>query len=398
MAGGIPVRSGWAQEPGIRRGEPVEVIDQPPDGCRVAQDDADLHVVAEAAAGEVRAAEQRDAAIGGYRLGVQTAAGRAVRAVPCICCRRNSLSLSALTAQQQRKLADVPDAPTRAVMMNSWVDLNAPGVPDPATALVATCAQLERMVKYSEGCVDGRVMRLVDPSTGTDPKPGESYPFRLDGGKGRELNITVPSQRMVINAYSASMIVGTVLVVPPSALPVDARPRDANLLLAGSSDPERVRAVLDGIAAVAPIAEIELVGLNVQGMEQISVVETLLALGMVMGLVIGVAAFLVSVTDRAVERRSQVTAVTLIGARAGTMRAVQCAQVVLPLGLGLALALVAGKLAESSYLITGGGAIRWDGAGVPLLALATAGVVVAAAVGSLPLVGRRIDPELIRRD
>ncbi|WP_329218268.1 ABC transporter permease [Streptomyces sp. NBC_01485] len=309
-----------------------------------------------------------------------------------------SLSPSALTAQQQRKLADVPDVRAHAVMMNSWIDLNAPGIPDSATAVVATCAQLERMVEYAEGCVDGRVMRLVDPTTGTDPKPGKSYPFRFDGGKGKELNITIPSQRMVINAYSASMIASTALLVPPSALPADARPRDAQLLLASGSDPGQVRSVLDGIAAVAPIAEIELVGLNVQGLEQISVVETLLALGMIMGLVIGVAAFLVSVTDRAVERRSQVTAVTLIGARARTMRAVQCAQVVLPLGIGLALALVSGKLAESSYLITGGGAIRWDVEGIPLLALATTGVLAAAALGSLPLVGRRIDPELIRRD
>ncbi|MFD8718104.1 hypothetical protein ACFV2H_08825 [Streptomyces sp. NPDC059629] len=104
-----------------------------------------------------------------------------------------------------------------------------------------------------------------------------------------------------------------------------------------------------------------------------------------MGLLIGVAAFLVSVTDRAVERRAQVTAVTLIGARARTMRAVQCLQVVLPLGLGLGLAVVTGKLAESSYLITGGGSIRWDVAGIPLLLLAAAGAVGTAAAGSLPL-------------
>ncbi|MET8692295.1 hypothetical protein ABZV65_07080 [Streptomyces bauhiniae] len=90
-------------------------------------------------------------------------------------------------------------------------------------------------------------------------------------------------------------------------------------------------------------------------------------------LVIGAAAFLVSVTDRAVERRAQVTAVTLIGAPARTMRAAQCAQVVLSPSLGLIVALVAGELAKSSYLITGGGAVRWDLAGVPLLVLATAG-------------------------
>lgn len=117
-----------------------------------------------------------------------------------------------------------------------------------------------------------------------------------------------------------------------------------------------------------------------------------------MGLVIGVAAFLVSVTDRAVERRPQVTALALLGARARTLRLVQCTQVLLPLAIGLVLALVAGKAAESAYLITGGGEIFWDGAGVPLLVAAMAGVLVLATVGTWPLVGRRIDPELIRRD
>lgn len=319
-----------------------------------------------------------------------------------------SLPLSGLTTRQQRDLADVSGVRTHAVMMNSWVDLNADqpeaALASSATALVATCAQLQRMTRHSEGCVDGKVMRLVDPnsSLGSDLKPGTSFSFRFrfDGGrdKNQNLNVTLPAERIVYSGYSASAVGNAVLLVPPSALPAEASPRDAELLLNSSSDPGQVRGVLDGIAAVVPIAEIELVGLNVQGLEQISVVETLLALGMIMGLVIGVAAFLVSVTDRAVERRAQVTAVTLIGARARTMRAVQCAQVVLPLGLGLILALVTGKLAESSYLITGGGTIRWDLAGVPLLTLATAGVVTTAAVGSLPLVGRRIDPELIRRD
>ncbi|MFF2361800.1 ABC transporter permease [Streptomyces sp. NPDC058122] len=316
-----------------------------------------------------------------------------------------SLPLSGLDTREQRNLEDVPGVRAHGLLMNSWVDLTAsrPGVvASSATALVATCADLRRMTVRTEGCVDGEVLRLVDPnsSVGSDMETGKSFPFRFRDGGGRDqrLNVAVPAGRVVYSGYSGSAVGSAELLVPPSALPADTRPRDAEFLLAGSSDPGQVRAVLDGIAAVAPIAEIELVGLNIQGLEQISVVETLLALGMVMGLVIGVAAFLVSVTDRAVERRAQVTAVTLIGARARTMRAVQCAQVVLPLGLGLVLALVSGKLAESSYLITGGGSIRWDVAGVPLLVLAAAGVVAMAAVGSLPLVGRRIDPELIRRD
>ncbi|MFG2755797.1 ATP-binding cassette domain-containing protein [Streptomyces wuyuanensis] len=173
---------------------------------------------------------------------------------------------------------------------------------------------------------------------------------------------------------------------------------DAQLVLSSGSEAERVREVLDGIAAVAPIAEVELIGVNIQGLEQIAVIETLLAVGMIMGLVIGVAAFVVTATDRAVERRPQITAVMLIGARARTVRTVQCVQVVLPLTIGLVLALVTGKLAESSYLITGGSAVYWDLAGTPLLALAAAGVVAVAIAGTLPLAGRRVDPELIRRD
>ncbi|NUK37984.1 ABC transporter permease [Streptomyces lunaelactis] len=313
-----------------------------------------------------------------------------------------SLSLSAITAQQQRDLAGVPGVRAKALTMDSWVDLESPDatIPDQATALVATCTQLAEMVRRSEGCEDGKVMRLVDPnsSVGSDLTPGTSFPFRFERGKEKGLNVTLPSERIVYSAYSPSAVGSATLLVPPSALPADARPETARLILTSSSEPDQVRKVLDGIAGVAPIAEIELVGVNIQGLEQIAVIETLLALGMIMGLVIGVAAFVVSVTDRAVERRAQVTAITLIGARARTMRAVQCVQVVLPLSIGLVLALVTGKLAESSYLITGGSEVYWDLAGTPLLALAAAGVVAVAVAGTLPLAGRRIDPELIRRD
>ncbi|MEU3245237.1 MULTISPECIES: hypothetical protein [unclassified Streptomyces] len=118
---------------------------------------------------------------------------------------------------------------------------------------------------------------------------------------------------------------------------------------------------------------------------------------MTLGLVIGVAAYLVAAADRAVERRAQVTALTLLGARTRTLRAAQVAQVVSPLVVGLVPALVVGRMAESSYLVIGGGPVLWDRAGLPVLLAGAAGVVAVAAVGALPLVGRRIDPELIRR-
>ncbi|MFJ2609594.1 ABC transporter permease [Streptomyces sp. NPDC087425] len=314
--------------------------------------------------------------------------------------RNYTVPLAGLSTEQQRTLTHVSGVRAHAVLMDSWADPNTDAVRD--TVLVGSCAQLKRMNQRTEGCVDGKVQRLVDVEAADfGQKTGTSFPFRirLADGRHKTVKISVPADRIVYSGSSVNAVGYADMIVPPSVLPPGAVPRDQGLLLlAGSSDPDQVRRTLDGIAAIAPIAEVEPVGLNVQGLEQIAVVKTLLALGMIMGMIIGVAAFVVSVTDRAVERRAQVTAVTLIGARATTMRAVQCAQVVLPLGLGLLLALVTGKLAESSYLITGGGAIRWDLAGLPLLALAALGVVAAAAVSAMPLVGRRIDPELIRRD
>uniref|UniRef100_A0AAU3I7R8 ABC transporter permease n=1 Tax=Streptomyces sp. NBC_01393 TaxID=2903851 RepID=A0AAU3I7R8_9ACTN len=312
-----------------------------------------------------------------------------------------SIPLSSLTARQQHDLATLPGVRAHAVTMESWTDPNGSADQPWASAVVATCGQLSKLVRHSDGCVDGKVMRLSDPNAGTGQgaRPGDTLPFRdPKGGPGKTLNIELPHDTIVYSAYDPSAVHGADVLVPPSALVATARPEGARYVLTSSSDHDEVRRVLDGVAAVAPTIEVEPIGVNIEGLQQIAVLETLLAVGMIMGLVIGTAAFVVSATDRAVDRRAQVTAITLIGARARTMRAVQCVQVVLPLSIGLALALVTGKVAESCYLITGGSKIYWDFAGVPMLALAAAGVAAVSAVGTLPLVGRRIDPELIRRD
>ncbi|WP_328839088.1 ABC transporter permease [Streptomyces europaeiscabiei] len=314
-----------------------------------------------------------------------------------------SVALPTITTEQQRRLTDVPGVQAHALTMNSWLDPDdtSSEVQTSATALVATCAQLAEMVRHSEGCMDGKVMMLENPNSGVDPgiHPGASFTFYVrEGGQRKSLPITLPSDKVRYAPFDPSVAGGATVLIPPSDLPAGARPESGQYFLTSSSDPDQVRKVLDGIAAVAPIAEIELVGVNIEGLQQIAVLETLLAVGMIMGLVIGTAAFVVSATDRAVERRAQVTAITLIGARARTMRAVQCVQVALPLSIGLVLALATGKLAEACYLITGGSEIYWDFAGLPVLALAAAGVAALSAAGTLPLVGRRIDPELIRRD
>ncbi|MGG8410332.1 ABC transporter permease [Streptomyces sp. 12297] len=302
-----------------------------------------------------------------------------------------SIALSQLTGEQQQALVSGPGVRAHAVTLES-----VPGkgrsdadIAPEATALVADCTQLAQLVQREEGCVDGKVMRLVNPNMGTDPgvEPGAAFHFPVRGGDQLMLSVTLPAEQIVIEAFDPSASGSADLLIPPSMLPATVESPTGRLVLVGDSHAGEVRRVLDGIGAVAPTVEVDPLGVNIQGMQQISVVRTLLGLGMIMGLTIGVAAFLVSVTDRAVERRPQVTALALIGARTGTMRAVQSLQVVLPLTVGLLIALVTGKLAESSYLVTGGGAVFWDFAGIPLLTAAALGVVVVATLGTLPLIG-----------
>ncbi|MFE2515278.1 FtsX-like permease family protein [Streptomyces mirabilis] len=309
------------------------------------------------------------------------------------------ISYGELSGPQRRAVEAVPGLRAHVVTLRTD-SADAGAAPSPE-AVVATCGQLRKAVPWVEGCVDGRPMRLWDATQPEDnAKAGGSVAFRLKVGQhSRDLKLTVPQQTIRYRDHEGIHVLPSgAILVPPAALPPNARPESATLTLVSGPSEKTVRIVLDGIGGIAPMAGVTTPGLIVDSFQRVTIVRTLLAVGMILGLVIGVAAYLVAATDRAVERRPQVTALALLGARARTLRAVQVVQVVSPLAVGLVLAVVVGKMAESSYLVTGGGAVFWDGGGVPLLLACAVGVLVVAAVGALPLVGRRIDPELIRRD
>ncbi|MFF0745347.1 ABC transporter permease [Streptomyces sp. NPDC004111] len=306
-------------------------------------------------------------------------------------------------AGQRARMAQVAGVRAQAVTADSWIpDLGSPA--PRISAVVATCAQLAAFADVAPGCVDGKVLRLTDSHTSVDldAHRGKSYPFLLEpsrpSGHAAKLPVVLPEDSLAFHARQPSALTSADVLVPPSLLPSGTRLADSDFLLVTSSEPAAVRTALDGIGALAPTADIEAIGVNVEALQQITVIKSLLASGMILGLVIGVAAFVVSVADRAMERRSQVTALALLGARPATLRTAQCVQVLLPLAIGLTAALIAGRLAESSYLITGGGDIFWDADGLPLLLASTLGVLVVAGLASLPLVRRHVDPEHIRRD
>ncbi|MGQ4328539.1 FtsX-like permease family protein [Streptomyces hayashii] len=315
-----------------------------------------------------------------------------------------TMTLDGMSREKEEAVSKVSGVRGHAILADSWTDPDRDDFPGSVSAVIATCEQLRRMASVVKNCVEGRPARLLIPNFTYDEfsKPGKSYPFRVrdSAGKSRFVTVRVPASTIQYHDDTPAQIPGSgTVLLPPSVFPPGFRPEGrATLALVSSSAPEAVRSVLEGIAGVDPTIEVETDGLDATALQQITVIKTLLAVGMILGLIIGLAAYLVAATDRAVERRPQVTALSLLGAKPRTLRTVQVAQVVLPLAIGLVLAVVTGKMAESSYLVTGGGAVFWDGEGLPLLLVSALGVVVVAALGSLPLIGRRIDPELIRRD
>ncbi|MDT9691836.1 ABC transporter permease [Streptomyces sp. P9(2023)] len=308
------------------------------------------------------------------------------------------VALDKLTGEQYARMSRVEGARAQAVELSSWTPADDSLTKPSVAGIIATCAQLAAFVAESRGCVDGKMLSLRDlgSSPNEDAVPGRTFPFILKNG--RKLSLTVPHEHLTVRAYQPSAFSSTDVLIPPSLVRVDELPKNSALVLLSDADAPTVRTVLDGIGAIAPTAEVEPVGIVVESLAQLTVIRSLLAAGMVLGLVISVAAFVVSVADRAMERRGQVAALVLLGARGGTLRVVQCVQVVVPLAVGLGAAVVTGWLAESSYLITGGGAVHWDWSGLPLLLACCLGVLLAAAVSSVPLVRRHVDPEHIRRD
>ncbi|MFI9113200.1 FtsX-like permease family protein [Streptomyces venezuelae] len=308
-----------------------------------------------------------------------------------------SIPLANLSSQQRGQMTAVHGVDATGMAASSWAHTLEEDVPT-VQAVVATCAQLAAFTQSTRGCVENEIMRINDPALliDEDARPGSNFPFLLSSGG--ILDVSVPSATVSIRAFQPSEFAGPSLLIPPSRVPRGTFLKDGHLVLLSDSDPATIRAVLDGVGAVAPTSAVEPVGIVIDSLAQLTAIRSLLVVGMVLGLVIGVAAFVVSVADRAMERRGQVAALALLGARAGTLRVVQVLQVLLPLGVGLGAAIVAGWLAESSYLITGGGAVHWDWEGLPLLFVCALGVLLAAALASVPMVRRHIDPEHIRRD
>ncbi|MFC8721262.1 ABC transporter permease [Kitasatospora sp. NPDC057198] len=297
--------------------------------------------------------------------------------------------------------------------------------PVTATALLGTCADLARFTAVPPlGCTDGAPL-LLDTGNGAPlPAPGTELRFPTGrngdgsgsgsgstdgdgsgstggtggtGGGPDAVTVAVPSARASVTWPPDSPLYGTGLLLPPDTLPGTAA-ATGTLTLATRASTATVQRVLGALAAAAPSAEPVLYGVDTDGLRKARLVDTLYTAGTALGVAVTVLAHLVAALDRALERRRNVTALTLIGVPRRTLRRAQVVQTVLFLGCGLLPAVAAGALAGRAYDAYGGLVHAWDWPAFARTLAACAAVLAVAVLGALPLLVRRIDPALIRRD
>ena len=133
----------------------------------------------------------------------------------------------------------------------------------------------------------------------------------------------------------------------------------------------------------------------VQGYQLLFLALTVIVLG------IGLLAVLITTIDRAIERRRQIAGQVALGIPIRILRGGQLLQTLLPLWIGLVPAIGLGYLAVSAYLkMSAMNAIAATAPTGTIQAITVAVIAGAAVVAAstLPGIGRRLTPDLLRRE
>ena len=328
-------------------------------------------------------------------------------AAPLGSVQRYQVHAAEVPQDARARLRGLPEVRGVIVRLTSLAADPAPGEPLSAEHLgvdvaFARCTDLAVFLEHPlPGCTEGvayRVVPLDGPPGEPLPEPGTTVHFPLErAAEPATFPVVVPEGTLRLpGELLNAMPIG--LLLPPERLPGRTVPDSADVLLVSSASTVAAERVSAEIAALAPAARLEFLDENLAERHRAEVLQGLLTAALLLGVLVGLVAFVVAALDRAVERRANLAALTVVGVPAGTLRAAQAAQVALPLGVGALLAVAAGKLAEQVTVTVGGYDRAWTwtgpllglGVGLACLLLATAATAVA--------VPRRIDASLIRRE
>jgi hypothetical protein len=262
---------------------------------------------------------------------------------------------------------------------------------------VGTCEHLA-LFQTVPGCRDDTIS-LIN-SRWARYTPGQYETITLANGDSKKAVVTPSTTILVTNdqAMDARLPDGSnqnslfIPVTAPQIATILGAPIGYDVLTGpGHAPRDAVQATADRLGAqivLEPLRDYQ----AVQGYQLLLSTLAVIVLG------IGLLAVLITTIDRAIERRRQVTSQVALGVPIRVLRGSQLLQTLLPLWLGLIAAIGLGYLTVAAYLRLGGAPVAAPTATIASMAVAALVGAAMVAAASLPGIGGRLTPDLLRRE
>jgi hypothetical protein len=259
---------------------------------------------------------------------------------------------------------------------------------------VGTCADLA-LFQPMQGCRDDTVSIITTPSAGMPEVKRQSLGLANEAGK--KATVTPSHQVLVTGDKAVRSFTQASLFIPvttPQIAPLLGNPIAFDVLTGPGQAPR------SAIQAIADRLGVEVVLEDLKVYQEVQGYQLLLSTLAVIVLGIGLLAVLLTTIDRAIERRRQVAGQVALGVPIRVLRGSQLLQTLVPLWLGLVVAVGLGYLTVLAYLKIGAADAPVVAPSDTIASMAFAALVGAAVVASatLPGIGRRLTPDLLRRE
>ncbi len=268
-----------------------------------------------------------------------------------------------------------------------------------APVVVADCTTLRQLVALPS-CVDGDTFRTPQPpsSSTTVPGPGDKLTFGADSGAWQ-----VPSTTRLVTMATAgdgsplAAVLTTPGAAPPTSPALLARSEFAIYLRIAPTNPdtiERVRNLVERLSSSSQIYDVT----EDETTERFANLRRGVLIGTVLTLILIGLSLLVGILEQLRERRRVLAVLAAFGTRRATLGWSVLWQNVVPVALGLALAVPAGIGVGAVLLHVVGAPLRVQAPAVLGIAGLAAAAIVLVTVASLPALARLMRPSGLRNE
>jgi len=253
-----------------------------------------------------------------------------------------------------------------------------------AYAVYASCREIRRAVDQAlPTCQDGSTYRLLDADVYEARAPDLAARARLifAAPGGLEQILQTPTATLPIRGLFANdLLPDESVLITDAAEPAHGWSQDSLFRFALPTSGSGLERFEAAVAAISPSAQVVVVNQDLSKLELYRIHRATVDLGLVLGLGLGLLAFIVASADSAREHRRITTLLTIIGTPGRTLRQARTRQVLLPLAIGLPLSAFVSVLASARYLDIGGDLHGLVYNGSVLWACSTAGLCLATGV------------------